>query len=229
MKRYCLKCKSPFEPVRKNHVFCSSKCRSDSWKINHYWKDEDLSDSRNNAPIQNKIPFIKVEQGAIFNTIKKVKLVDQLWIYAHSMLWGAQDFKEDEQTTFKKCISEYFVNSTNVEGTFRELVERIVLAKRYVLEKPYRFIASPREYLNPKFYNGLESTAKWYRALQEQKQRDPNFGETLEIFSEAILNYATNQNILDIVFYRQIFISLEIYDLLQWYMNAIMHYQFIHY
>jgi len=229
MKRYCLKCKNSFEPVRKNHVFCSSKCRTDSWKINHHWKDEDFSDNTNNASLQNKIPYIKVEQGLFFETIQKAKLAEQFWIYSHSMLWPTQDFNEEQQIIFKKHLSDFFIDSNDADATFRELVERVVLAKRYVLEKPYRYVAPPQDYLNPKFYNGLESTAKWYHALQLRRRTDPNCGESLEIFSEAVLNYASKRNILDIVFYRQLFISLEAPDLLQWYLNAIIHYQFINY
>jgi hypothetical protein len=229
MKRYCLKCKKAFEPVRKNHVFCSSKCRAESWKINHYWKDFDPTDNGNHIPVQQKITFARVEQGVLFKTLKKVKLVEQLWIFAHSILWGAQNFSEEEQDRFKKYLSEYFPDGANVEETFRELVERFVLAKRYLLEKPYRFIAPPNDYLNPKFYNSFSSTATWFRALQVLKQKNPDICESLEVFSEAILNYATTQNILDIVFYRHVFTSLENYDLLQWYMNAIVHYQFLHY
>jgi hypothetical protein len=65
--------------------------------------------------------------------------------------------------------------------------------------------------------------------LQEQRNSTPQFGESLKIFSEAILNYADERNLLDIIFYRQIFITQKDWDLLQWYMNAVMHYQFINY
>ena len=145
------------------------------------------------------------------------------------MLWSTRDFTEEQQNTYKRLIAEHFLQSGNADETFKNLVEKVVLAKRYVLEKPYRFIAEPSDWLNIRFFNGLSGAAKWHDALQEQRTHNPAFGESLSVFADAILNYAEERNVLDIVFYRQFFISIKAWDLLQWYMNAVMHYQFINY
>jgi hypothetical protein len=233
MKKVCLECQESFLPKKRNdQLYCSHSCKQAAY-IKRKVATMNNTDESVKEKIQNtnkvEIPFVKVENGRLFDSIKCVKRTEQLFVFCHSMLWSTKDFPEDQQNNLKRLIAEYFKESSDVDETFKHLVEKIVLAKRYVLEKPYRFMAEPKDWLNIKFMNGLRNTSKWHDALQEQRKTNPKFGESLKIFSEAILNYAEQRNVLDIVFYRQALISLEAWDLLQWYMNFVMHYQFINY
>lgn len=231
MKKVCLNCNHEFESKRSDKQYCTSKCKSKAWRIHLATIGEHRTLVYPQTEIHSgrKLVFTKVEEGPIFHSIKLAKRIQEFWIYSHSMLWGTKDFSEEEQNTFKQYIAHYFEGSKNIDETFRELVERVVLEKRYILEKPYRFIAPPHEYFNPNFYNGLVGSSKWFNALQQQRNRTPEFGENLNIFSQAIWLFAEQKNLLDIIFYRQVFITLESYDLLQWYLNAVMHYQFLSY
>lgn len=225
MKKICLNCQQEFETRRKVKRFCCEACKQSALKTSHI----KLLNRLKKINPKEQLPFIHIEEGKLFNAIKQVKMTENFFVFCHSMLWSTRDFKEAEQNNLKRLIAEHFKDSSNLDDTFKDLVEKVVLAKRYVLEKPYRFIAEPSEWLNIKFYNGLSGASKWHDALQEQRKITPNFGESLSIFSEAILNYSQQRNVLDIVFYRQILISLKTWDLLQWYMNAVMHYQFINF
>ena len=230
MKKSCSYCEKEFNAKRSDALFCSHACKQMAY-VNRKILKEHEARSRNiiNSIKKElkKIPITQVESGSVFNALERVKRTEFFWTFCHSMLWSTQDFSEDQQNKFKRLIADHFMKGENVDATFKDLVEKVVLAKRYVLEKPYRFIADPQDWLNIKFYNGLSGATKWHDALQEQREITPQFGESLKIFSEAILNYAKERNILDIIFYRHIFVSLQSLDLLQWYMNAVMHYQFI--
>ena len=225
MKKICLKCQKEFETENKDKHYCSALCKAEAWKAS---KSGFGSENQNPDPNES-IPFTKVDNGRLFDAIKRVKRTEQFFVFCHSMLWSTRDFSEEQQNIYKRLIADHFKDSINVDETFKDLVEKVVLAKRYVLEKPYRFIAEPGDWLNIKFFNGLAGATKWHDALQEQREITPEFGESLIIFAEAILNYSEERNVLDIVFYSHIFISLKSWDLLQWYMNAVMHYQFINY
>jgi len=225
MKKICHNCQQEFETKRKGKLFCCEACKQSTLKTSQIKMQNRFKKINPNE----QLPFVHVEEGKLFNAIKQVKRTEEFFVFCHSMLWSTRDFKENEQNNCKRLIAEHFKGSSNLDETFKDLVEKVVLAKRYVLEKPYRFIAEPQDWLNIKFYNGLTGASKWHEALQEQRKLTPDFGESLTVFSEAILNYSEQRNILDIVFYRHIFISLKAWDLLQWYMNAIMHYQFINF
>lgn len=225
MKKICLQCRKEFETENTIKHFCSALCKAEAWKASK----SGFGSNEENSNTKKEIPFIHVEEGKLFDSIKQVKRTEEFFVFCHSMLWSTRDFSEDEQNTCKRLIADHFLKSTNVDETFKDLVEKVVLAKRYVLEKPYRFIAEPTDWLNIKFYNGLSGANKWHDALQEQREINPEFGVSLNVFANAILHYAEERNLLDIVFYRQLFINLKAWDLLQWYMNAVMHYQFINY
>lgn len=221
MKKVCLNCKREFETPRHEKKFCSATCRATLWL-----KRKCLFQSKITG-LPEKLPFMKVKSGAIFDAIKKEKRCEDFWIFCHSMFWHTQDFHESEKNGFKQLIGEYFESSSDIDSKFIELVERACLAKRHVEEKDSRYIPQPDEWLNIHHPNGLSYTSIWYNALQKQRLHSPDFNKGLVLFGEAILSYADKRNLLDITYYRHAFITLTHYDLLQWYMNAIMHYQFI--
>jgi hypothetical protein len=221
MKKFCLNCNTEFETLRDDKMFCNTSCKAEQWlKTKGFFKNK-------SANKEMKLPFKKIESGDLFNAIKKVKRTEDFWIFCHAMLWQTQDFHEGEKNKFKQQIADHFKNSRDIDETFTELVERTCLAKRHIEEKEGRYIPQPEDWFNINQPNGLTSTNKWYTALQKQRLHSPDFNKGLVLFAEAVISYADTRNMLDIVFYRHVFISLTHYDLLQWYMNVVMHYQFI--
>jgi hypothetical protein len=176
-----------------------------------------------------KIPENKIQHGDLFNNLKKVQRANDYWIFCHSFFWNTQNYTEDQQNQFRNSIIKYFEGSNDIDNSFIELVQRACLAKQYVQEKNYRSMALPGEWFDPNFIGGLAYSKCWFDKVLEHRNTSKYFLKDIEIFSNAILSYAENKNILDIAFYRQIFIDLKNHDLLQWYMNAVMHFQFINY
>jgi hypothetical protein len=220
MKNICLNCFIKFEAENESQDFCCERCRLE------FTEKFFLAATKGGA---SKLPLRRMEQGNMFDVIKKTKRTEDFWIFCHAMFWHTQDFHEGERNRFKLQITDYFKDAKNTDDIFTELIERCCLAKRNIEERASGYIPQPNEWLNINHPNGLSCTNKWYSVLQKQRVNCPDFNVGLKVFAEAIIKYADTRNILDIVYYRQVFLSLTHYDLLQWYMNIVMHFQFIDY
>ena len=144
-------------------------------------------------------------------------------MFCQAALWNNQQFAKEEIKEFKFLISEHFTKGKSINKTFRQLVERVCLAKRYVARKKGRYISKPVDWLNINYKNGLASTKAWYKSVQEQRESVPHYNEGIALLSEAVLNFCEHRNILDILHFRKELIQQKQYDLLQIYMNSILH------
>lgn len=116
-----------------------------------------------------------------------------------------------------------------MEKTFKQLIERVCLAKRYVSRKKGRYISKPVDWLNVNYKNGLKGTEKWFKQVQLQRADVPHYNEGISILSLAVLQYCEVKSVLNIEYYREKFISLKQFDLLQHYMNTVVHLQYTNY
>ena len=170
---------------------------------------------------------LKIIKGDLFNTVKRVKRTQDLLNFSQSLFWPERNFSEKRQLELKLRIAEHFRESKDIDKTFRELVERTVLAKRWVEEEEYRTILRPELWFNIDRIDGLYFTHGLYGKMLTQRKTIPSYQCGLTVFSEAILNYCESKNVLDIYAYREQFIALRRLDLLQYYYNAVIHIQFI--
>lgn len=175
------------------------------------------------------VSHLRVIKGGLFPTTKREKRVEHFWLFCQATLWNTQQFSDAQVTEFKTLINEHFKGNKNVDKTFKQLVERVCLAKRYVTRKRGRYISKPIDWLNINYKNGLAGTASWYKIVEEQRETVPHYNEGILILSRAVHNYCEKRNILDILQYRKEFISLKQHDLLQIYMNTIMHVQYFNF
>ncbi len=233
METTCLFCQRPFvQKHRCDQIYCSPSCRQLAYmrrRMESFDASKPLTPPRTSGNKTNKFAFKKIENFELLNSVKIEKRSEDYWIFCHSMFWHTQDFYEKEKNKFKVQIAVFFKGSKDIDKTFTELIERACLAKRHAEEKDSRYIPQPEDWFNINHPQGLSSTERWYSALTKQRKYSPEFNKGLTILAEAIINYADSRNILDIVFYRHQFISLTHFDLLQWYLNAVMHYQFINF
>ncbi len=95
-------------------------------------------------------------------------MVDVSWDFAHHQLWNDYPFSEEEIAKAKKYIRRYyraihparFTRTAN--NRLKVFCERVMLAKKYVLRFPYRYIPSPCIWFNPKNAKGFRGTKEWY-------------------------------------------------------------------
>ena len=227
MEKFCEYCGKRFN-AKDPSIQC---CSQSHGQLNSSRKkrESESENDHNSSPKQetSNLSQLRVIKGDLFNTVRRVTRTQDLLNFSQSLFWPEKDFSEKKQMELKLLIAEHFRESKDIDQTFRELVERTVLAKRWEDEKDYRSIPAPELWFNINRLDGLYFTHGLYGKMLTQRKTIPSYQYGLTVFSEAILKYCEKKNVLDIYAYREKFIALHRLDLLQYYYNAIMHIQFI--
>jgi len=171
----------------------------------------------------------RIIRGGLYSPTKRVKRINDFWTFCHSTFWSTQIFKETQEEKFKDLISAYFQKGKDSDEMFSQLVQRAVLAKRYVKRRNTRYMTKPEDWLNINYKKGLKGTETWFQEVEQQRLTVPTHNEALELLAEAVLCWAKKRNILDVPVYREKFIAMKQFDLLFLYTNAVMHFQYINY
>jgi len=228
MEKFCEICGRRFnaqtESVRCCKQSCSSKLGWLNARSKNVKKEQDQPQSENASPLSR----LKIIKGDLLNSIKRVTRTKDLLNFSQSIFWPDLDFSEEKELELQLLIANHFSESKDVDKTFRELVERTVLAKRWFEEEAtYRSVPSPEQWFDIDRISGLYFTHRLYGKMLTQRNTIPSYQLGITILSEAILKYCEQKNVLDIYAYRVQFIRLNRMDLLQYYFNAVMHIQFI--
>lgn len=102
-------------------------------------------------------------------------MVDVSWDFAHNHLWNNYPFEKEEVEKVKKFIRRYYgaihpERFTQVANNrLKVFCERVMLARKYVLRFPYRYIPSPGIWFDPKNEKGFRGTKKWYERGKVRK------------------------------------------------------------
>lgn len=175
------------------------------------------------------VSHLKVVRGGLFPTSTREKRIEQFWLLCHATFWNAQQFTDAEVSEFKELIREHFKRNRNVDSVFKQLVERVCLAKRYVTRRKGRYISKPIDWLNINYVNGLAGTASWFKVVEEQRETVPHYNEGIALLSKAVYRFCETRNIVEMINFRKELIRLKQNDLLQIYMNTIMHIQYFNF
>lgn len=155
------------------------------------------------------------------------KLVHGLWTLAYSSLWNNREFSINETEQLKDLLSEHFENNKNCKRNFKDLVERICLAKRFVSRRRGRYISKPIDWLNINYKNGLSGTASWLEEVKEQRKAVPHYNEGITTLANGILKYMESPNIMVFLRYRRMLLEQKQFDLLQIFQITIINLQYI--
>lgn len=172
---------------------------------------------------------LRVVKGGLYPYSKREILIENLWLFCQASLWNTQLFSDDEITEFKALLSEHFKGSKNNEKTFKHLVERVCLAKRYLARRKGRYISKPIDWLNINYKNGLTGTAGWFAVVEEQRKTVPRYNEGISLLAKAVYKYCDKKNVNEVLQFRKELIQLKQHDLVQTYMNTIMHIQYFNF
>lgn len=157
---------------------------------------------------------------------EREKFINGIWKVAQSALWINKDFSLVEQEELKQLVAEHFENNKNIKRNFKDLVERICLAKRFVSRRKGRYISKPIDWLNINYHNGLIGTAKWLEDVKEQRKLVPHYNEGITTLANGILKYMESPSMLVFNRYRKMLIEKNQFDLLQVYYNTIINLQY---
>lgn len=178
---------------------------------------------------EKKTSHLSVVIGDLHPASRKEKRVYDFWTFCHAVLWPTEVFTPQQEDEFKKLIREHFNNSGDVDATFKELVQRAVLAKRYIRRRSTRYISKPTDWLNIHFAKGLSGTAKWFAELMQQRKTVPHYNEGVTLLADAVLQFARNRIVLDVLKFREKLLEEKQFDLMFYYTNTVLHMQYIKY
>ncbi len=154
------------------------------------------------------------------------KLIQGIWIMAQSTFWNNQQFKSSETNELKKLVAMHFENKQSVKQNFKDLAERICLAKRFVARRSGRYISKPLDWLNINFRTGLSGTTAWLDAVKIQRATVPHYNEGIATLAEGILKFIESPEVIVFNHYRRKLQEQKQFDLLQIYYNTILNLQY---
>lgn len=154
------------------------------------------------------------------------KLIDTLWSVAQAGLWPNQNFSEKEIARFKDLIADHFTGVKNHRSKFKELMERICFAKRYVSRKRGRYISKPHDWLNILYPLGLAGTEAWMLRVNEIRTDVPEYNMGIRTFAKAVLSFIERPDGRTFHKYRKELMEQRQFDLLQVFYSSIVHIQY---
>ncbi len=184
---------------------------------------------RTTAKKVNRKKSAKIIQLNAFRTIHtkdQSKLINSIWNVAHAGLWPNQAFSEKEKSILKELIADHFANSKNDKRTFKELLERICLAKRYVARKRGRYISKPQDWLNINFPLGLAGTSAWLARVNEVRSDVPEYNKGIKTFASAVLEFTERPEEKTFHKSRKQLINQRQFDLLQVFYTSLINQQY---
>ncbi len=154
------------------------------------------------------------------------KLINAVWGAVSSSLWFNKTFNKNETDQYKELICEHFLNGKDSKRNFKELVERICLAKRYVARKRGRYISKPQDYLNIHYPLGLTGTAGWLQQVNVVRKDVPEYNKGITTLAKALLSFIENPSVAVFHRGRKNLAEQNQFDLIQVYNNTIIHLQY---
>jgi hypothetical protein len=116
---------------------------------------------------------------AVLNSLAKAevliltRLTSAAWNIAYTALWNGIQFSPREKQKAKKSIREFLLQSTTVELTYEEFVQRVLLTKQYLQNNPDKYLPLPSEWLSKENKMGFAGTQRWFQKLKEKQSAMP--------------------------------------------------------
>ncbi len=120
------------------------------------------------------------------------RLIVATWQIAQSALWADKTFTEKDKEEFLSLISGYYRGNKNKLACFKQIVQRILLARRYVNGNKYRYIPKPADWLNIHFTYGISGTKSWYERIREERKKVPHYNEGIKLFADGVWEYLSS-------------------------------------
>lgn len=121
--------------------------------------------------------------------VKTEKLLDGLWQFAHATLWFGEKFNKAEITHFKKLIEAHFQKNKSPQQNFKELVQRICLAKRYADYSKDKKLAQAGDWLKIGNPEGLSGTLIPYEEIKFLRQYESDCETGIQVLANGLLLY----------------------------------------
>ena len=139
---------------------------------------------------------VKVAEIVCFLRIEKVineyrqhveELSNVAWYIAYTALWNTSSTASEQQEDALKHIRQFIAAGKSPGMAFKQLAERVLLARQYLNCHPGKWVPQPADWFNPENKNGFAGTERWLQSVEIHRATNPTFKLALQKFPEAII------------------------------------------
>jgi hypothetical protein len=152
---------------------------------------------------------------------KLTTLTKLLWNIAYTALWNGSIFSTQEKTNTLDAIKAYLVHEDNLEHAYTEMVQRILITRRYLQKDPQRFVPLPSIWFEATNIYGYNGTASWFADIRLTRLSLPLYKLSLKAFAEAILEMAEEPGAKNFHYWREYFIERNCQGLLNLFLATV--------
>lgn len=178
-----------------------------------------------------------IQQPAVLYPLRVVKdqneyrqqldhLTSLAWQISFTALWNGQEFSTPEKEKASRLIKDFLQSRPNPLKAYAEYVQRVLLARQYILSHPGKYVPLPVQWLSPENKNGFAGTQRWYAAIENTRHSLPAFKQTLKAFPEAVLETVQSGKANDFHYWRSYFAEREAQGLLNLFLATLANSRF---
>lgn len=149
------------------------------------------------------------------------KLTTLAWQIAYTALWNATEFSAKEKEVAIDFIREFIQQSNSPLKAYSEFVQRVLLARQYLIMHPEAYAPVPSKWFTTSNKNGFAGTEKWFDTLKSVRFSIPEFRIHLKAFGEAIAEVITTRSARDFHYWRTWFAERNYHSVLSLYLSTI--------
>lgn len=147
-------------------------------------------------------------------------LTSTAWLIAYTALWNGETFSTTEKEKAMDLIKDFIKQQANPKKAYAEFVQRVLLARQYILTHPGAYAPIPSQWLNAANKNGFAGTQRWYASLQNIRQSLPLYKLPVKAFAEAVLETIQSDAARDFHFWRSYFVETQSQNLLNLFLST---------
>ena len=134
-----------------------------------------------------------------------VGLADTAWMIAYTALWHAEMISEEEKRRCMALIKTYLLDAPDPQDAYNDMIQRILLAREYVMQQEGRWIPAPAEWFDHGNPHGFAGTERWLQRVKEKRRAYPLYRQALRAFAEAIQEIKETGDAKDFHYWRSYF------------------------
>ncbi len=142
------------------------------------------------------------------------------WQISYSALWNGKEFSPAEISAAKEKI-RLFISQGQPQKTYSEYVQRVMLARQYIITHERAYAPHPTRWLHTNNKNGFAGTERWFRSVEEARAKEPAFKQYIKALPEAVLETLQSDKAADFHYWRSWFAEHDAHATLNLFLSVL--------
>jgi hypothetical protein len=179
------------------------------------------------ALIIKEISPLRIVKGIKEYNEEIEQLTNTAWYIVYTALWNTEQLSAKEKEIAVNAVREFLQQSNNHRKAFNEFIQRVLMARQYIICHPGTYAPIPLRWFDPSNTKGFAGTAKWFQSLEEMRESILDYKEPLKVFSSAVIETINTDSPTVFHEWRSYFITNRAQGLLNLYLSIIANYQLL--